>query len=166
MNGNVRLIYTEFDPNQPPFSWICGRRLAAGEDRSEVYRVMATISAAAKMVERPGARAMRYLDDGKTMLVELDLSQTDPGGAPVRLTVVLVVDRSTPRHLTDCARKIIAELAMAGVTANEGRVRDALEWGRANSALRFPRISALCRRILGKARRGRGYHSIREVEAS
>ncbi|MFC4857254.1 hypothetical protein [Actinophytocola glycyrrhizae] len=165
MSDTVRLVYTEFDPGAAPFAWLRGRRLTTDVDRSEIYRIMAMISAAAKVVERPGARAMRYLDDGNTMLVELDLSEPDPGGAPTRLTVVLVVDDSTPRPLAGCAGLIVAELAGAGISAEEGRVRAALEWGWANSALQFPRLVAWYRRLMAKVRGGQGFHSVREGKA-
>ena len=141
--AKVALIYSEYDLEKPPFAWLDGAQLGT-DDLSGVYHILGHMSRqATKDAERTGTRAIRVRDKG--LLVETRLGAEDQRGRKTKVTIVVRDGIDSPDMPEFCAGLVIRKLGEVGITTDKGLLSEALEWGQAATARRFPKIVAFFR---------------------
>ncbi len=154
---DVLLVYVEFHPGLPPFTWLHERLRAddAVADQAKGYRILAAIvDSRGRTARRDGLRAT-HATAHNALLVEFALDGADPEGRRLRATTVFIGELDHDGWVAECAPQVVDILRAGGFAVDQGHVCQALEWGRASTAHRFPGLARAVRRLLRRLGVGR-----------
>lgn len=155
--AQLRLVYVEFDAAAPPFMWLYDGVVAddAQAERAKAYRNLALlVDGRGRTVRADGRRATRAAK-GSPLLVEFALDGADPEGRRLRATTVFIGELDHDGWVAECAPQVVDILRAGGFAVDQGHVYQALEWGRASTAHRFPGLARAVRRLLRRLGVGR-----------
>ncbi len=155
--AELALVYVEFDPEVPPFMWMHGHVVAedAQAERADAYRNLANlVDGRARTIRDGGRRATRAVMGGP-LLVEFPLDGVGAEGRQLRATTVVIGALNRGDWIARCAPQVADILREGEFAVDQGHVRRALEWGRANTARPFPGLAQAVRRLFRRLGLGR-----------